>query len=158
MGTVYHSCIIQGKSAPHKLPWGIRFFLSGNPPAPDFGMNQRLFRAPNMLELDKISILEWKISLNTYMFCAHIPLPTESPTMKKPALRNTARAQSTDKARKRKNAYRKNEIGWHFCLLRQLRLQISVTYVCVCAFICSLVSLSCRLSQRLTRRLISSCR
>ena len=55
--------------------------------------------------------------------------------------------QTTDKARNRKNADRKNEIGWHFCLLRQLRLQISVTYVCVCAFICSLASLSCRLFQ-----------
>ncbi len=31
--------------------------------------------------------------------------------------------QSTDKARKRKNADRNNESGWHFCLLRQLRLQ-----------------------------------
>ena len=58
-------------------------------------------------------------------------------------------SQTTDKARNRKNADRKNEIGWHFCLLRQLRLQISVTYVCVCAFICSLASLSCRLFQRL---------
>ena len=37
--------------------------------------------------------------------------------------------QTTDKARKRKNADRKYEIGWHFCLLRQLQLQIAVTYV-----------------------------
>ena len=38
-------------------------------------------------------------------------------------------AQITDKAHKRKNADRNNEIGGHFCLLRQLRLQIAVTYV-----------------------------
>ena len=57
--------------------------------------------------------------------------------------------QTTDKARKRKNADRKYEIGWHFCLLRQLQLQIAVTYVYVSSLICSLASLSCRLSQRL---------
>ena len=55
----------------------------------------------------------------------------------------------TDKAHKRKNAYRYKEIGWHFCLLRQLWLQIAVTYVHVSSLICSLASLSCRLSQRL---------
>ena len=37
--------------------------------------------------------------------------------------------QTTDKARKRKNAYRNKEIGGHFCLLHQLRLQIAVTCV-----------------------------
>ena len=37
--------------------------------------------------------------------------------------------QTTDKARKRKNAFQNHGIGWHFCLLRQLRLQIAVTYV-----------------------------
>ena len=70
-------------------------------------------------------------------------------TMMKPG--RMPRLQTTDKARNCKNADRKNEIGWHFCLLRQQRLQISVTYACVCAFICSLASLSCRLSQRLSK-------
>ena len=40
-------------------------------------------------------------------------------------------------------------IGWHFCLLRQRRLQITVTYVRVSSLICSRASLSCSLFQRL---------
>ena len=70
-------------------------------------------------------------------------------TTDKERLRRLPEPQITDKARKRKNADRNKEIGWHFCLLRQLRLQIAVTYVHVSSLICSLASLSCRLSQRL---------
>ena len=43
--------------------------------------------------------------------------------------RQTPRLQTTDKARKRKNPNRKKKKGWDFCLLRQQRLQIAVTYV-----------------------------
>ena len=63
-----------------------------------------------------------------------------------------ARSQTADKPCKRKNANRKEKSGWHFCLLCQHRLQISVTYVRVSSLICSLASLYCRLFQRLSKR------
>ncbi len=58
-------------------------------------------------------------------------------------------SQSVDKARKRKNSFEERENRRNFCLLRQLHLQMAVTYVCVSSLICKLVSLPCRLSQPL---------
>ena len=62
------------------------------------------------------------------------------------------RPQTADKPRKRKNSFRETKSGRNFCLLRQLRLQIAVTYVHVSSLIYNLASLPCGLIQRLSKR------
>ena len=57
--------------------------------------------------------------------------------------------QTADKPRNRRNFLKHFLRSENFCLLRQQELQISVTYVYVCALICNFVSLSCGVFQRL---------
>lgn len=71
---------------------------------------------------------------------------------KKPVPASGTGFHTTDKPRKRKNPSEKKKNGRNFFLLRQLRLQIAVTYVRVSSLICSLVSLPCRLFKSLAKR------
>ena len=60
--------------------------------------------------------------------------------------------QIADKPRKRKKPFEREEIRKGFFLLRQLQLQIAVTYVRVSSLICSFASLPCVVFQRLAKR------
>ena len=69
-----------------------------------------------------------------------------------PPARCRGSSQTTDKPRKRKNSSEWKKIRRNFCLLRQLQMQIAVTYVRVSSLICIFASLPCGLFQCLSKR------
>ena len=61
-------------------------------------------------------------------------------------------SQTSDSPRKHKNFFRQKKYGRNFCLLRQLHLQPTVTYVYVSSLGGKFASLPCWVFQRLAKR------